>query len=152
MASPKFLKYLKRSCVIPELGASTKDEAIDELLSRLASENLLEDPEVMRRDIMDREAQMSTGLKDGLAIPHAKSDGARGLVVALGLKKDGVPFQSLDGQPARAIFLVVSKLDHVGPHLECLAEIAQIFNREGAADRLLEAGNAVDILRVLGSG
>ena len=151
MAPPKFLDYLRISCVVDELEADTKEEVIEELLGRLQEADLLDDMGLVRTDVLDREVQMSTGLKDGLAIPHAKSEGARELAVALGLKRDGVEFQSVDGEPTRVIFLVVSREDEAGQHLKCLAELARMFTNPGSTERLLKARGDEGILAALNS-
>jgi len=149
MATLKFLKYLKPSCIIPHMKAADKTEAIVELVDKLGSEGLLDDVERVRKDVLDREALMSTGLKDGLAVPHAKSEGTKDMAVALGLKQEGIEFQSLDGQPARIIFLVVSRVDRAGPHLQCLAEIAQFFSDVQARTRLVQAETEQEALAAL---
>jgi len=149
LAPLKLVRYLKPSCVIPVLKAQTKQEAIEELLDCLRAEGLLEDVDAVREDVFAREEQMSTGLTDGLAIPHAKSAGARQLCVALGLKPEGIDFASLDDKPSKAIFLVVSRVDRAGPHLECLAEIAQFYSRPEARERLLKARSVEEIMASL---
>ena len=152
MASLKLLKFLRPSCVITNMAATAKQEAIEELLLCLAREGLLDDTDKVRGDVLARERQMSTGLKDGLAIPHAKSEGAKALAIALGLKPEGLEFESLDGQPAKVIFLVVSRADRTGPHLQCLAEIAQFSANAEARGKLLEARSAEQALRALEAG
>jgi len=151
MAAFKSVKFLKRSCVIPGIRAKTKDEAIRELVSRLDHEGLITDADKVCEDIFAREAQMSTGLKGGLAIPHAKSEGADELAVALGLAPDGLDFHSLDGGPAHIIFLLVSHPDRTGPHLECLAEIARFYAEPEKRELLLTARSIRDVFDALNS-
>jgi len=150
MAIVKMLKFLRPSCVALRLKATTKEEAIQELLDLLERENLLDDPGCVREDVMVRERQMSTGMTDGLAIPHAKSSGVKELVIALGLKPEGIEFQSLDGEPARVVFMVVSPIDRTGPHLQCLAEITSFYSRPGERQELLAARNVQEVLTKLG--
>ena len=149
MAPLKLLKYLPPSCAIARLKAETKQEAIEELLAALEAAGRLVDLATARKDVLDRERQMSTGLTDGLAIPHAKTQGVKELVLAAGLKREGIEFESLDGQPARVVFMVLSRVDRSGPHLECLAEIAQFFSRPEARARLLAAGTAREMIAAL---
>jgi len=149
LAPLKLVRYLKPSCVVPALKARTKQEAIEELLDCLRSLPAWYDVSAVRDDVFAREEQMSTGLTDGLAIPHAKSSGARQLCVAIGLKPEGIDFASLDDKPSKAIFLVVSRVDRAGPHLECLAEIAQFYSRPEARERLLRARNVEEIVAAL---
>jgi len=151
MAPSRMLRFLKPSCIVPQLAAETKLEAIDELLAVLDREGLIRDLKVVRRDVLAREKQMSTGITDGLALPHAKSHGARGLAVAFGMKPAGIPFDSLDGKPATAIFLVVSRVDRSGPHLQCLAEITTFFSNPECRKRLLKADSVAAVMAALGS-
>jgi mannitol/fructose-specific phosphotransferase system IIA component (Ntr-type) len=81
---------------------------------------------------------MSTGMQHGIALPHGRSTVIRELAVAVGISRQGVEFQSLDDEPARLIFMVVSPQDNSGPHLQILAGIAGILNREEARRDLLE--------------
>ncbi len=139
MAIARILRFLKSSCVLPQLAAESKEEAIDELLAVLNRSGQIRDLKQARRDVLARESQMSTGITDGLALPHAKSKGVRDLAVAFGGKPEGIPFDSLDGKPTTAIFLVVSRVDRSGPHLQCLAEITTLFSNPMCRKQLLEA-------------
>lgn len=125
----KLSKYLRPGSIIIGLSAQTKWEAIDELLAPLDRQGLVADAAKVREDLIARERKMSTGMERGLAIPHAKSSGAKELAVALGITPEGIEFDSLDGQPATMIFLVVSRHDRSGPHIQCLAEIAALYGR-----------------------
>ena len=151
MAPTRMLRFLKPSCVVPQLAAETKFEAIDELLAVLDREGLIRNLKTVRHDVLAREKQMSTGITDGLALPHAKSNGARDLAVAFGMKAVGIPFDSLDGRPATAIFLVVSRVDRNGPHLQCLAEITTFYSAPERRKRLLQARSVADVIATLGS-
>lgn len=151
MASVKLLKLLKPACVIPRIEAETKQDAIEELLQALAAQGAIRDIDVVRKDVLERESRMSTGIPGGLAIPHAKSDGAREVAVAVGLKPEGIDFEALDGQPSYAIFLVVSGEAWSTPQLECLAQIAKLYSRPEARDRILSATTREQVLAALDS-
>jgi len=88
---------------------------------------------------------MSTGMHHGLAIPHGKSHAVTRLVGAVGLAPDGIDFNSLDGQPARIFILSVSPANRAGPHIQFLAEISRILNREDSRQAFLNA-DSVDSL------
>lgn len=145
----KLDKHLRAECIRIGLKATDKWEAIDELLQILIDHQLVADAEQVRADLIAREKKMSTGMEFGLALPHAKSDGARELAVALGISEAGVEFDSLDGQPAHIIFLVVSRKDTTGPHIECLADIATLFKREGIRSKLPGARTPTEALQLL---
>jgi mannitol/fructose-specific phosphotransferase system IIA component (Ntr-type) len=142
-------KYLRPECVLIGMKAADKWEAIDELLGILDAQDLIEDMEVVRTDLHDRERKMSTGMEFGLALPHAKSNGAKSLAIALGVVKDGIDFDSLDHKPANVIFLVISRKDITGPHIQCLAEIARLYKDESLRERLSQVKTPQDALKLL---
>jgi len=146
----KLSKYLRPESIAIGLNADTKWDAIDDLLALLERQGLLDDAAQVRADVVSREEKMSTGIELGLAIPHAKSTGARDLIMALGIAPEGIDFGSLDGKPARAIFLVVSRKDTTGPHIQCLAEITARYGREDIRARLLAARTPQQALHALG--
>lgn len=143
------LKYLRPASVIAGLQAKDKWEAIDELLSVLVRQDMVADAAMVRADLVAREKKMSTGMEFGLALPHAKSAGAKTLAIALGIARDGVAFDSLDGEPARVIFMVVSRKDITGPHIQCLAEIARLYKNPSLRTELPNARTAADAMRLL---
>jgi len=142
-------RYLKPECVVIGIKAKDKWEAIDELLDVLVRNGLVADAKQVRADVVAREKKMSTGMEFGLALPHAKSDGAKDLAIALGTAPDGIEFDSLDGKPARVVFLVVSRKDITGPHIQCLAEIASLYRNEKLRDALPKARTPEEALKLL---
>lgn len=151
MAARKISKVLTSDGIIPRLRAETKEQAIDELLAALDRQGKLDDLEQARADVMAREKQMSTGLTDGLAVPHAKTRGVSDMVVALGIKPEGIDFQSLDKKPTHVIFLVLSRPDTMGPHLQCLAEISAICSKQDVQQSLLSSEKKSDVLNIIQS-
>lgn len=145
----KLSKYLRPSSIVVGMRAATKSDAIIELLDVLVGQGLIADPEQARRDLFAREEKMSTGMEQGLAIPHAKSGGVKEMTVALGVKPEGIDFASLDGQPARVIFLVLPQKDVRGPHIQCLAEISLLYAREDIRRALLSARSPLAVMRAL---
>jgi len=144
------LRYLRPECIVIGMKAKDKWEAIDELLDVMARNGMVADAKLVRADVIAREKKMSTGMEFGLALPHAKSDGAKDLAIALGIAPEGINFDSLDGKPARVIFLVVSRKDITGPHIQCLAEIASLFRDEKVRQALQSARTADEVLKLLG--
>jgi PTS system nitrogen regulatory IIA component len=99
---------------------------------------------------MERERKMSTGIQHGVAIPHAKTKAVKNLVACIGLKKEGVDFASLDGEPSRIFIMTLSPVDRVGPHVQFLAEISMVIKTEEAREHLLQAKSAQEVLSVFG--
>lgn len=148
----KLSKYLRAGSVVMDLKAETKWEAIDELLAVLDRQQLVTDVALVHEALIAREKRMSTGLEAGLAIPHAKSEGVTKLAVAVGIKREGLEFKSLDGKPARVIFLVVARKDISGPHIQCLAEIASLYARKHVRASLMAAETPAEVMRILDHG
>jgi len=142
-------EHLRPDSIVLDLKATDKWALIRELLDLLDRQGLVGDFEKVHEDLIARENKMSTGLEEGLAIPHAKSSGTRALAVALGVKSEGIDFDSLDGKPAQIIFLVVSRLDTTGPHIQCLAEIASLCKRRETRDAFIAAKTPQQVLDIV---
>ena len=100
----------------------------------------IDNREMVLKAVMDRERVMSTGMGDGVAIPHAKTDGVKDLVAAFGVTKQGIDFQSIDGKPVRIIFLLAGPTDQTGPHLKALSRISRLMHRKEFRDILAVCG------------
>lgn len=133
--------FLTPQLIEPELGGDSKAEIIDELLQILARNGLVKDIETARRAIWEREDSMSTGLQYGVAIPHGKTDTVDHLICAVGIKKGGIDFDSMDREPSRILILTLSPKSKPAPHIQFMSTISQILNRAGR-ERILSCGNA----------
>ncbi len=142
-------EYLPEQQIVTQLNSENKFEIIEELLDVLQRNQRLLDRETARKDVIAREGYLSTGLENGLAIPHAKTDGVDGLVIALGLKTQGVDFESLDGKPAQIIFLVLSPRDTSGPHIQSLAVISRNLKDKAKRETLLQASSEAEAARII---
>ena len=91
------------------------------------------DPDDARRAVLEREESMSTGMKFGVAIPHGRTDAVSRLVCAVGLKPDGVDFDSIDGQPSRIFVLTLSPRTAAAPHMEFMSMVGQALDERGRA-------------------
>ncbi|GAK59662.1 putative PTS IIA-like nitrogen-regulatory protein PtsN [Candidatus Vecturithrix granuli] len=112
------------------LQSTTKEGVIWELLETLKHTGQLNDVNTAFRDIMDREKLMSTGIGDGIAIPHGKTAGMDHVLCAFGLKPEGVDFHSIDGQPADIFFLIVSPEENAALHLKFLSLVSGLLQSE----------------------
>ena len=141
----KLIDYLPSDHITYNLTGTTKIEVIEELLGLMKDLNLINQYEVALNDILDREGYLSTGLENGLAIPHAKTDSINNLAMVFGLKKEGVHFESLDGKPAEFIFLVLSPKDTSGPHIQALALITRNLKNASIRDRIKKCQSAKEV-------
>ncbi len=146
----KISNVLNNKVVKFELESSTKEGVIKELLSLLVTSGKLASIDQAFQDVMDREKQMSTGIQEGVAIPHAKTRAVKDLVAAVGIKKEGLDFDSLDGKPSTIFILTLSPIDRIGPHVQFLAEISKIIQHVEAREELLKATSVEEILKVFG--
>jgi len=132
-----------------ELKSSSKNGVIEELIDLLVQAGRLRDREAALRAILEREQKVSTGMENGIAIPHGKTDSVDSLVVCLGLKREGIDFASLDGQPAQIFILTLSPSNRTGPHIQFLAEITRILSETAAREGILKARSAEEVIDLL---
>jgi len=147
----KLSDYLPEDHIIHNLKGKTKIEIIEELLLKMQELNLIKDYDSTLNDILAREGYLSTGLENGLAIPHAKTNGTDELAMVFGLKKEGVEFETLDNKPAQLIFLVLSPPDTSGPHIQALALITRNLKNEAVRESIINAQSPASIVEIIQS-
>lgn len=135
----------------PRLLATTKQGAISELVTLLYENGLVMDRERAVQAVFAREQSLSTGLENGVAIPHVRTDAVSRLVCAVGLKKEGLDFDSADGKPARIVVLVLAPDNAATPQLQLIAQLCRLLNEQGRA-ALLACETANDMFGVLTGG
>jgi fructose-specific phosphotransferase system IIA component len=138
-------EHLKKESIKTNLEGQTKFEVIEELLDILVGQGKIIDRESTLEDLLTREGYLSTGLENGLAIPHAKTDGVTSLQMAFGIKQDGIEFDTLDGKPAKMIFLVLSPRNTSGPHIQALAAISRNMKEKDIRNKALGARNEKEL-------
>jgi Kef-type K+ transport system membrane component KefB/mannitol/fructose-specific phosphotransferase system IIA component (Ntr-type) len=122
--------HIDPAVLTPHLEGTTKEEIIGAMLELASASGLVHDKEEAMAALMAREASGSTGMQDGIALPHGKTDAVDQLVCAIGLKPEGVDFDSLDGLPSSIFVLVLSPKDVSGPHIRFLATISQVLHED----------------------
>ena len=110
------------------LDVDSKEEAIDGLIDLLAERGHVTDAEDMKRVVWERENQRSTGIGEGIAIPHGKSNNVSKLVMAIGIPSEPIDFDSIDGKPVQMIALLVSPSDKIAEHIQALGRISRLMN------------------------
>ena len=141
--------YLVMEHIEINLKGETKFQIIEELMQLLGKNKALRDSELALQDVLAREGYLSTGLESGLAIPHAKTDGVDSLKIALGVKKKGVDFESLDGKPANLIFLVLSPRNTSGPHIQTLAVVSRNMKEPEIREMILQADSVQKVSEII---
>lgn len=146
----KLKKLLNAGNIFLDLQAQEKDSLIEEMIDLLSRGGFVTDRDGALNAIREREEKMSTGMNNGVAIPHGKTDSVDSLVVAVGLKRAGVDFDSADKKPAHIFIMTISPASRSGPHIQFLAEVSKILREEECRRCLLEARSAEDVIRVFG--
>lgn len=137
------------------LAARHKDGALREIAVLLAdglypsADEPAPSADDVYRVLAEREAVASTGVGEGVAIPHGRLPGVKRFVGALAIRREGVPFEAVDGRPASIFFGLIGPDRAAGEHLKCLARISRALRDEGVRARLLEAGDAQRALEIV---
>ena len=129
--------------------AKTKTEALDELVNTLIKGGLKLDSRKAIEVLQQREKLGSTGIGDGLAIPHGKISSLNEIVVAFGRSKKGVDFDSLDGKPVHIFFLLLAPENSVGQHLKVLAKISKMFKKDNFRQKLIETESKSNLYKLI---
>ena len=143
-----FRETLGKSQVCLHLESDTKPGIIKEMIRMLVDSGAVNDREAVEAAILERENKMSTGMQQGVALPHGKTDAVSELVTAVGLRKEGVDFGSLDGEPSNIFIMTVSRRDSTGPHIQFLAEVSKVLNNPALRGRILAAKSREEVLKV----
>jgi fructose-specific phosphotransferase system IIA component len=142
----KISDILNQDMVVTGLEGSAKNDIIDSLIDLVATSPKVLDKEKVRRAIFDREKIMSTGVGNGFAIPHGKTDAVSDIIAAFAVTEDPIDYESLDEKPVRLVFLLVGKDNLVGPHIKLLSRISRLMNKEDFRRRLLDMNSPGEIL------
>jgi fructose-specific phosphotransferase system IIA component len=140
---------LSSSLVKVPLEASTKDEILAELVQVLADERCIRDADEVLRVIREREAVLSTGIGNGVAIPHGKSMASPQLSIAAGVAREPVEYDALDGEPVRLVFLLVGPEAAAGAHIKALSRISRLVRQPDLRARLLESASSEAFVEAL---
>jgi len=145
----KLSDLLNEQAISTSLQASRKDEVIKELVAILEKAHGIKSGGEILKRVAEREAMMSTGIGNGVAIPHGKAKSIHGLHAACGICASGVEFQSVDKAPVRLFILLVSPEDFRGPHVRALANISRLLKEEDVRQELKKCTTAHEFLEVL---
>lgn len=128
---------------------SNKEEAIDHLVNLLDQSGKLNDKEIYKESVLNREAQSTTGIGDGVAIPHGQSEGVETAGLSAMVVKEGLDFKSLDGQPTYLFFMIGAPKDSEGAHLQALAQLSTLLMEEDFRNALINASSKEEFLQLI---
>ena len=133
----KISDILEEKLVVTNLQGNSKEEIINAMVNLVGQSSKVIDKEKVRSAIFEREKIMSTGVGNGFAIPHGKTDAVSDIVAAFGITAEPINYQALDEKPVRLVFLLVGKENLVGPHIKLLSRISRLMNKEEFRNKLL---------------
>lgn len=131
------------------LASTRKDDLLRELVDIVGRAAPVRDPEAVLRAVREREEVLSTGIGNGVAIPHGKSPAVPDLILAAGVTDEGVDFEALDGQPVRLFFLLVGPESAAGQHVKALSRISRLLRRDSFRTRLMAAQSSGEFLSII---
>ncbi|HEM5184045.1 TPA: PTS sugar transporter subunit IIA [Streptococcus suis] len=144
----KIQDVLRKDVMLLDLQATSKEAVIDEMIASLVDKGYVTDFDVFKTGIMNREAQTTTGLGDGIAMPHAKNAAVKEATVLFAKSNNGVDYASLDGQPTDLFFMIAAPEGANDTHLAALAELSKYLMKAGFADRLRAVTNPEEVIAV----
>lgn len=134
------------------LEATHKQAAIDELIDLLSSQGFVTDAPALKRAVWEREQQRSTGIGEGLAIPHGKSTSARALTMAIGKPSEPIEFGSIDRKPVRMIILLVSPADRIAEHIQALGKVSRLMTSPQFRTACYDAKSSAELYELFRKG
>ncbi len=145
----KLSKFCDENLIEFNLSATTKDEAIEELVNLVSSSNMVTDREKLLHDIKERENLVTTGVGYGVAFPHAKTRSVKGIAIAFGVSQNGIEFDAMDHQAVKLFFLIAAPEDAIGAHLNVMARLSYLMKSEENRNALLNTSSPGDVLELI---
>ncbi len=147
----QIMEFLNAQAVSCHVKAQTKADVIRELVELLAKAGSIKPKDVdhLVQILLEREALGSTGIGQGVAIPHGKTKQVTTLVSAFGVSRAGVNFDSLDGEPVKLVFLLVAPEDSAGPHLKALARISRLLKDRHFRESLIASKDEPTLVKII---
>ncbi len=147
----RIMDFLNKNAVIADLKATDKEGIIKEMVASLVSSKAIkkDQGESAVSVLLEREELGSTGIGQGIGIPHGKNSEIKDLVAAFALSKAGVNFESLDGEPVYIFFLLLAPEESAGPHLKALSRISRLLKDKFFRDMLKNSKDAKEIIKII---
>ena len=145
----KILDILSMDSIVPELKGRTKKQVLEELIEAVKQNKPGIDRDRLMKVLLERERLGSTGIGDGIAIPHGKLREIDDLVLSFGRSSEGIDFESMDGKPVHLFFLLVAPESCAGIHLRALAKIARLLKNGTVRKRLAKVDSREDIFTII---
>jgi PTS system nitrogen regulatory IIA component len=145
----RVVDILTEEQIIPQLKSTTKPEVLRELAQHLAAHHPAIQAEQLVSVLLDRERLGTTAIGEGIAIPHGKLPGLKGVIAVFGKSPNGIDCHSLDGALTRLFFLLVAPEDSAGIHLKALARVSRMLKDKAFRERLLQGRDRTELYRII---
>jgi fructose PTS system EIIBC or EIIC component len=144
----KLASFLREELIELNLKSKSKDDVIQELITLINKTGEITDLDEFKKTILEREQLETTGIGDGIAIPHGRTDSVKQLVIAFGRSTDGVDFQCLDSNPAHLFFMIASPQNASGVYLRVLAKISRLLKNYDFRSALRNAQTPAEVIQI----
>lgn len=145
----KISDFLKSQAIVMEIKAKDKIKALNELVEHMVVNKFVRDGEAFVKALAKRENLESTGIGDGIAIPHARTDAVQDLILAFARSPQGVDFSSIDGKPSYLIFLIASPENKKSEYIMALAKLSRLLRKQIVREKLRNAKNPDEIMTIV---
>ena len=145
----QLVDVLKENMIFLNFEAANKEEAIEKFINSLERTGTIKEPNALKDALLEREKLGTTGIGQGIAMPHARSSAIKDLTVAFFRSEKGIDFKSMDSEPVHLIFLLLAPVTAGGPYLKLLAKISRLLRSDDFRKALLEAKDVANILQII---
>ena len=145
----KISEFLKPKAIIMDIKSKEKLEAIKELVDHMVAKKFVKNGEDFLKALAKRENLESTGIGNGIAIPHARTDAVKDVLLAFARSPHGVDFSSIDGKPSYLIFLIASPENKKSEYIMTLAKLSRLLRKQDVRDKLMNAGSSDEIMAII---
>jgi fructose-specific phosphotransferase system IIA component len=144
-------QMIKKNLITFEIKARNKKEAIEEMVELISRDKSIKDKDQVLNAILEREKLGTTGIGNGIAIPHSRTDAAKDIVVAFARSREGLDFEALDKKPVNLLFMLVGPEKKKNEYLKVMSILARLFSKEKNRQALLEVATPKEIIRTIAS-
>ena len=144
----KVFELLDEKFILTDFKSDEKESVINELIELYKGNDKVNDIEMVRTAILDREKIMSTGVGKGFAIPHGKTNAVNDVIAAFGKTIRDIDYDALDGNPVHLVFLLVGRDDMVSKHIKLLSRISRLMNKDEFRERLVNSNSKEEIINI----
>ena len=145
----QLVDVLKENMIFLNFEASNKEEAIEKFINSLEKTGTIKEPNALKDALLEREKLGTTGIGQGIAMPHARLSAIKDLTVAFFRSEKGIDFKSMDSEPVHLVFLLLAPVTAGGPYLKLLAKISRLLRGDDFRTALMEAKDVSSVLQII---